>query len=704
MSNSESLPDSVMYAAGAATVVLGSCLAYVMTKSKNNDVNEQEVEVEEIQELDKTKYPGGYITIYYGSQTGTAETFAQDLEREGEDNGFKIEVVDLEEIEEDILGKLTNEQKRDDRGKNRALFMMATYGEGEPTDNAVAFIQFLKDSSTRGNNDNNNDESESNDHDDSEEKKGEESVHDDDNNVGSNLLENLEYAVFGLGNRQYEHYNATGITVDTLLEKSGASRFVKIGLGDDDNDLEGDFETWKDDVLWPALKRKYNKLGSSLSEGTVTGTSSEKLPECHYAIEYLDNGHSSSNADTSSHENIPLSSKSYFTATDCSVSLKRELRAPADGGSTLHVEIDATELKYQTADNLAILPVNEDSAVERVAKALNYDLAANFKLLPAKGHESKFTTLFPTPCTVHECLARYCDLVGPPRRSDLKLIAAYAKDATDKKALLRMASKEGKSEYKEKIVNAKIGIVDIISKLCTSVSMPLEHFVSICPRLQPRYYTISSSSSVHPDSIHATVSIMSEQREDGSTFKGVCTNYLAGLMSNGKVRAFVRDSTFRLPSDVSTPIIMIGPGTGIAPMRALLQERSHQQNVQKLNVGSNILYFGCKNREHDFIYADELNKYEKDGILTEMHLAFSREQDDKVYVQHLLAKNAKETWDLINEQGAYVYVCGGVRMGQDVSETLRKLVAEHGNYSTSDAKNYIEKLTSNGRLVQELWA
>jgi NADPH-ferrihemoprotein reductase len=94
--------------------------------------------------------------------------------------------------------------------------------------------------------------------------------------------------------------------------------------------------------------------------------------------------------------------------------------------------------------------------------------------------------------------------------------------------------------------------VDIISKLCTSVSMPLEHFVSICPRLQPRYYTISSSSSVHPDSIHATVSIMSEQREDGSTFKGVCTNYLAGLMSNGKVRAFVRDSTFRLPSDVSS--------------------------------------------------------------------------------------------------------------------------------------------------------
>jgi NADPH-ferrihemoprotein reductase len=149
---------------------------------------------------------------------------------------------------------------------------------------------------------------------------------------------------------------------------------------------------------------------------------------------------------------------------------------------------------------------------------------------------------------------------------------------------------------------------------------------------------------------------------------------------------------------------MIGPGTGIAPMRALLQERAHQQNVQKLNVGKNILYFGCKNRGNDFIYSDELNQYEKDGILSTMHLAFSREQSEKVYVQHLLERNAKETWNLINNEGAYVYVCGGVKMGHDVSEVLRKIVGQHGNYNSHDAKKVIEEMTSSGRYVQELWA
>lgn len=682
MDNSDTLPFNIMVATGAATVLFASALGFVMMKSKSKPSIETNVEEEEDYELDKSKYPGGHITLYYGSQTGTAETFAKDIEREGEENGFKMEVIDLEDIEDDILASVLKEQKKDDRGKNRAIFVMATYGEGEPTDNAVSFMRFLKNGSTED------------EMDDGEEKKG-----DDFLNQNTSLFLNLEYAVFGLGNRQYEHFNSTGKQVDSFLERGGALRIAKLGLGDDDNDLEGDFENWKDNILWPKLKKKYTP-DCELESSTI-GKAAPKLPDCHYAIEFLD-GPVPKDDDTA--ENTQLSSKHYFTAKDASVSLKRELRDPADGGSTLHVEIDATELKYQTADNLAILPANDDTVVEKLAKALDYDLGAYFKLLPAKGFESKFVHLFPTPCTVHECLARYCDLIGPPRRSDLKKLAAYARDPTCQKALLRMSSKEGKAEYKEKVMEAKIGIVDIISNLCPSVSMPLEHFISVCPRLQPRYYTISSSSTVHPKSIHATVSVLSEKRDDGSTFKGVCSNYLSDIIKNGKMRVFVKDSTFRLPSDTSKPIIMVGPGTGIAPMRALLQERAHQQNVQKLDVGSNILYFGCKKRELDFIYADELNEFEKQGVLTKMYLAFSREQSEKIYVQHLIAKNATETWDLINNKGAYVYVCGGVKMGQDVSEALRQIVAKHKDCSTSDAKKYVDAMSSGGRFVQELWA
>ena len=139
-------------------------------------------------------------------------------------------------------------------------------------------------------------------------------------------------------------------------------------------------------------------------------------------------------------------------------------------------------------------------------------------------------------------------------------------------------------------------------------------------------------------------------------------------------------------------------------MRALLQERAHQRNERGLPVGENVLYFGCKNRSQDFIYSDELDSYEKDGTLKSMYLAFSREQKKKVYVQHLISNNASETWDLMDKKGAYIYVCGGVRMGSDVSAALQQIICEKGGMSSADGKAYLDKLQSSGRFVQELWA
>lgn len=695
--SSSDLPTNLLIGAGCATIVLGSGLALAMMMKKNKLAKESSTidsiaKDKKIEPLDMNKFPGGHLTIYYGSQTGTAESFARDLEREGEERGFKVHVVDLEETEENVTGELLKEEMRDSHGRNRAVFLTATYGEGEPTDNAVGVVRFLKsklglDGDVHSVTDNSST---------AEEKKGEEDASD------SSIFSGLEYAVFGLGNKQYEHFNAMGKFFDMALGKLGGERIVPLSVGDDDDDLEGDFENWKDNKFWPAVTDKY--LGGSAIASSKE-QSRTKLPECQYVVEYLKEP---SGQDKVLLADVHLSSKHYFTAVDCPVTLKKELRSPSDDGSTLHIEIDVSkggnEVKYQTADNLGILPVNSNAHVEMIAKALKYDLGSYFRLKPAPGHDHKHSAIFPTPCTVYECLARYCDLAGPPRRSELKLLAAYAKDPISQKALLRLASKEGKDEYKEKVLDAKMGIVDIISKLCPSIEMPLEHFIAVCPRLQPRYYTISSSSTKHPDSIHVTVSVLKEDREDGSIFKGVCSNFLAELIDNGKVRAFVRESTFRLPSDVSKPIIMIGPGTGIAPMRAMLQERAHQKIKLNLPVGKNVLYFGCKNRDLDFIYSDELNAFEKDGTLHQMHLAFSREQSEKVYVQHLLAKNATETWKLIDEEGAYIYVCGGVKMGQDVSEALKRIIADQGNRSSVDAKSYLDQMASSGRFIQELWA
>jgi NADPH-ferrihemoprotein reductase len=148
---------------------------------------------------------------------------------------------------------------------------------------------------------------------------------------------------------------------------------------------------------------------------------------------------------------------------------------------------------------------------------------------------------------------------------------------------------------------------------------------------------------------------------------------------------------------------MIGPGTGVAPMRAFLQERSHQKR-KGTKTGANILYFGCKKAEWDYLYQDEMEGWQNDGTLDELHIAFSRAQTHKVYVQHLLQQNSQETWDLIEQQNAYIYVCGAVQMGHDVGEVLQKIVTEHSDRTTGQAKAYMSKLAEQGRYVQELWA
>ena len=152
---------------------------------------------------------------------------------------------------------------------------------------------------------------------------------------------------------------------------------------------------------------------------------------------------------------------------------------------------------------------------------------------------------------------------------------------------------------------------------------------------------------------------------------------------------------------------MIGPGTGIAPMRALMQERSYQRKNKswgKQTAGKNVLYFGCKSAQQDYIYEDELKYFEQEGTLNKLRVAFSRQTEKKVYVQHLLADDAQETWDLVDKEKASIFVCGATKMGADVSETLRSIVSGCGNMSADVAKAYVDKMAAEGRFVQELWS
>ncbi|KAL3811005.1 hypothetical protein ACHAXA_002282 [Cyclostephanos tholiformis] len=730
----------------------------------------------DIEVLDASKYPGGRLTVYYGSQTGTAQMFARQIAEECEHRGFKCDgVIDLQDVVDNddcdiegtwnddgegveydgevklIRATLANPRHRDPDvgggggggdgiggggrggGRSKAVFLVATYGEGEPTDNAQQFVEIMKRKSGIRNIYDIGATTTTMTTSVVEEKEGGEDEAGGGTETTSEsppvaFLADVDYAVFGLGNKQYEHYNNMGRFVDASLGRCGARRVADLGLGDDDDDLEGDFENWKDGVLWPSLISRYVGVGGGDGSGgervnaATTGRITHALPPCPYTVDYCDSrinapdnddrADQDAEADVSPSDMIQTSSRHYVQAVDCPIIARRELRDSSDPGSTVHIEIDISRrmdvMKYHTADNLGILPKNDSTTVEAVARALNYDLDRRFRLVPkndggcgsdpnsisSSPSSSRHTLPFPTPCTVRHCLERYCDLTGSPRRSDLKQLASYAVDDLDRRALLRMSSKEGKAEYREKIVDAHVGIADIVTRLCPSISCPLEHFIMACPRLQPRYYTVSSSSMVHPTTIHITLAVLETERRnvdgDVKVFRGLCSGYLAGLKTGDTVSAFVRESTFRLPRQIERPVIMFGPGTGIAPMRAILQERSHMcqtmEPQQRERIGASILYFGCKNRSMDYIYQDELEAFLEERTLTELHLAFSREKADKVYVQHLLANRGEETWKLIRDENAFIFVCGAVRMGADVSSTLQDIISQEGGMNRDKAK------------------
>ena len=284
--------------------------------------------------------------------------------------------------------------------------------------------------------------------------------------------------------------------------------------------------------------------------------------------------------------------------------------------------------------------------------------------------------------------------------------------------MLHLSSQEGIEEYKRTILDPRISLARLIRRF-VSLDLPLDVFVQICPRMKERLYTIASSPLNSPNRVHLAVTVVEEKVKDDEidTFIGLCSGFLDSSRvpdrsgpkpprSEPKAKwpsiyCFLRESSFKLPRDPKTPVLMFGPGTGIAPMRAILQHREAELK-NGVNIGKCILYFGCCKRNVDFLYKDELEKFRSDGVLTELHLAFSRETSKKVYVQHKMKENAKAIWKLVHEEGAWIYVCGGISMGNDVSKTLEIIAQEEGGQN--NGKDYVAKMKEGGKYIQELWS
>ncbi|KAL4223899.1 hypothetical protein ACF0H5_017362 [Mactra antiquata] len=602
------------------------------------------------------KNSGRNVVVFYGSQTGTAEEFAGRLAKDCAGYGMKGMVADLEECEMEDLARLTELEN------GLAIFCMATYGEGDPTDNAQEFYEWLQ--------------------------------------AGDVEVTGIKYAVFGLGNKTYEHFNAMGKYVDKRLEELGGERVFDLGSGDDDGNIEEDFVTWREN-FWPAVCEHFGveATGDQINVRQYSLKVHDNLPP-----EKVFKGEIA-RLRAFENQRPPYDAKNPYVAP---VKVNRELHKSGDR-SCMHIEFDisGSKIRYEAGDHVAVYPINDRATVESIGKRLNVDLDTVITLTNVDEEASKKHP-FPNPCSYRTALLHYLDITHVPRTHVLRELAEYATEEKDKEFLMKLtsATPEGKALYGDWVLKSHRTILHILEDL-PSLMPTLDHICELLPRLQARYYSISSSPKEYPTSIHITAVVVSYETKAGRTIKGVATNWLALMKPEDGIKhtvpIYVRKSQFRLPFKTSVPVIMIGPGTGLAPFRGFLQERNFLRTEGK-PVGDTVLYFGCRKKAEDFLYEDELRKYEESGTLTNLHLAFSRDGPEKVYVQHLLKKNMTETWKIL-EAGGHVYVCGDARnMARDVHDTLLYIIQECGKLDTSRAADYVKKLQNKGRYSCDVWS
>ena len=365
---------------------------------------------------------------------------------------------------------------------------------------------------------------------------------------------------------------------------------------------------------------------------------------------------------------------------------RRRLSSAASQKDTQHfsVSLAGSGLTYKCGDSLGVFPTNNPAAVAALLRAAGFT-----------GDEAVTIPKDPAPIALREAWAKRVALNGPTYKF-VQLLHDRATAADQKEALaarLAEADPEKKKAWLE-----QREFVDLFEEF-PSARPSAQEVVELQRKLMPRLYSISSAPSRYPDEIHLTVAVV-RYETNGRPREGVCSSYLAdrARMEQPDLPIFVAESHFGLPADDNVPVIMVGPGTGVAPFRSFVMDRATRGAK-----GPNWLFFGDQRKEHDFLYADEWAAYLASGALTRLDTAFSRDQAAKVYVQDRMRENAAELWKWI-QQGAYFYVCGDAkRMAKDVDAALHAIVSEQGGMTPEAAVDWVKQFKKDGRYQRDVY-
>ncbi|ELQ6140976.1 NADPH-dependent assimilatory sulfite reductase flavoprotein subunit [Cronobacter sakazakii] len=459
-------------------------------------------------------------------------------------------------------------------------------------------------------------------------------------------LDGTAFAVFGLGDTSYEHFCQAGKDFDTRLAELGAERLLD--RVDADVEYQAAAQAWRQRVV-DVLKARVPKEAPSQAAITASG-----------AVNLVDS--------------TPYTKESPLTAT---LSVNQKITGRHSEKDVRHIEIDLGDagLRYQPGDALGVWYQNDPALVQEL-----------LELLWLKGDEP--VTVGEKTLPLSEALQWHFELTV----NTAAIVENYA-TLTRSEALLPLVGDKAKlQDYA-----ARTPIVDMVR--FAPAQLEADQLLGLLRPLTPRLYSIASSQAEVENEVHITVGVVRFDIE-GRPRAGGASSYLADrLEEDSEVRVFIEhNDNFRLPATPETPVIMIGPGTGIAPFRAFMQQREADGAT-----GKNWLFFGNPHFTEDFLYQVEWQRYVKEGLLTRIDLAWSRDQDHKIYVQDKIREQGAELWRWIQE-GAHLYVCGDAnRMAKDVEQALLEVIAAYGGMDAEAADEYLSELRVERRYQRDVY-
>ncbi|KAG8901677.1 NAPDH-dependent diflavin reductase, partial [Tulasnella sp. 403] len=468
----------------------------------------------------------------------------------------------------------------------------------------------------------------------------------------SDLLDHMRFAVFGLGDSSYERFNWAAKKLQRRLISLGAVEILPRGDADDQD---------------------------------YYGISISPIDDIEAATRHL-------NGMTLSSQNEPRRFPVTMTRNDRTTPSNwfqdvRQIEFVSD-----------EEISYEPGDVAVLYPETPKEDVEWLMHRMGWEALSTVPhSIEPRQNGWPLPQGFPRITTIEELLIKYLDISAVPRRSFFECIRHFASDEREKEKLEEFCSKEGQEDLHSYATRPRRTILEVLSEF-RSVKIPLEYITDAFSTIRPRQFSIASAANVHPRKIQLCVAIVNYRTVLKAPRTGLCTRWLANMQGGTRLEVSLGKGTMNLPSDDSKPIVMIGPGTGVAPLRAFLEER-----ILRI-AKDNLLYFGCRSKAADCHYKGEWDAYVSRGELV-CRVAASRDQEDKVYVQHLIREDSKLIYDKIVNRAGYVYVCGSSnQMPRSVKKAVVDCLVEQSGWDEERASEYVKEMELAGRWGEECWS